>query len=79
MIQAKYGSRFGITLRINGKSRPASLDEIEQTYSQRELDRIMEAAPGWVTLEIDSPLPAFPRLNPITSQCILLTVEGGVA
>lgn len=79
MIQAQYTSRFGITLRINGKSRPASFDEIEQAYSQRSLDRIMESAPSWVTLEIDAPLPAVPQIRPITSRCIAFAPEGGAA
>lgn len=49
-VQACFTTPAGMVLRIDGKTRPATLDEIEQTYTQAKLFEVMENPGQWVTL-----------------------------
>lgn len=58
MTELIYHTRFGCLMRVNGQTRPVSMDEIEQEFGQPVLNQVMESAGQWV-----SPLPA---LTPVT-------------
>ena len=65
-VQAQYTPPAGIVLRINGKSRLAAMDEIEQDYSQAQLDEVLSRPGMWVKLT-PRPVPSFPSTH--TCRC----------
>jgi len=46
-VQAFYSTRTGMLIREDGKTRPATLDDIEQTYGQAALDDVMSMPGHW--------------------------------
>lgn len=50
LVKATYTTALGLILSEDHRSRPASMDEVEQTFGQAALDNVMCAAGQWITL-----------------------------
>lgn len=73
LIKVQFSRLAGLVIWADGKSRPATADEIEQDFGQRALDRVMESSPRWVT--ISAPRPA--RRFRVTSVVNHVSIELG--
>jgi hypothetical protein len=66
-VQGFYSTMTGPLLREDGKTRPATLDEVEQNYGQDALDEIMGTS-GWVDLVMPGLWQPLPVVLPIVRQ-----------
>lgn len=53
-VEATYALIHGLVIREDGKTRPGTLDEVEQCFGQAKLDAVMESGGRWVTLAAPS-------------------------